>query len=114
MAEQLELFPTEVGYELTPQEETQVQEPQPMPEPKVYEDCEWCFQFNDGEPTIFAFSNPAQSNNELTFTITNSEDSVMTFTNSDGEFKIFAREITEETKIKRQQINATKNQETQP
>jgi hypothetical protein len=38
----------------------------------------------------------------------------MTFTNSDGEFKIFAREITEETKIKREQINASKNQETQP
>ena len=108
MSEQLELFPTEVGYELSPEGSIQ------MPEPKVYEDCEWCFQFNDGEPTIFAFSNPAQSNNELTFTITNSENSTMRFTNSDGEFKIFAREITEETKIKREQINASKNQETQP
>jgi hypothetical protein len=74
MSEQLELFPTEVGYELTPQEETQVQEPQPIPEPKVYEDCEWCYQFNDGEPTVFAFSNPPQTNNELTFTINNTEE----------------------------------------
>ena len=108
MSEQLELFPTEVGYELSPEDSIK------MREPKVYEDCEWCFQFNDGEPTIFAFSNPAQSNNELTFTITNSENSTMRFTNSDGEFKIFAREITEETKIKREQINASKNQKTQP
>ena len=111
MSEQLELFPTEVGYELTPQEETQVQEPQPIPEPKVYEDCEWCYQFNDGEPTVFAFSNPPQTNNELTFTINNTEDSAMVFTNKDGEFKIFAREITEATKIKREEIYASQNKE---
>ena len=43
MSEQLELFPTEVGYELSPENGIE------MPEPKVYEDCEWCFQFNDGE-----------------------------------------------------------------
>ena len=104
--EQLELFPTEVGYELSPKEEVS------MPEPKVFEDCEWCFQFNDGEPTVFAFTNPPQSNNELTFTITNSEDSEMTFANKDGEFKIFAREITEETKLKRQEIYASQNKET--
>jgi len=105
MAEQLELFRQE---ELQQQEAGSID----VPEPKVFEDCEWCFQFNDGEPTVFAFTNPPQSNNELTFTITNSEDSEMTFANKDGEFKIFAREITEETKLKRQEIYASQNKET--
>jgi hypothetical protein len=36
----------------------------------------------------------------------------MTFANKDGEFKIFAREITEETKLKRQEIYASQNKET--
>jgi len=105
MSEQLELFPSEVGYELSSEEQVS------MPEPKVYEDCEWCYQFNDGEPTVFAFSNPPQTNNELTFTINNTEDSAMVFTNKDGEFKIFAREITEATKIKREEIYASQNKE---
>ena len=105
MSEQLELFPTEVGYELSPEDSIQ------MPEPKVFEDCVWCYQFNDGEVTVFAFSNPPQTNHELTFTINNTEDSAMVFTNKDGEFKIFAREITEATKIKREEIYASQNKE---
>jgi hypothetical protein len=35
----------------------------------------------------------------------------MIFTNKDGQFKIFAREITEETKLKREEIYASKNKE---
>jgi hypothetical protein len=35
----------------------------------------------------------------------------MVFTNKDGEFKIFAREITETTKIKREEIYASQNKE---
>ena len=102
MSEQLELFP---------QEELQSEGIISIPEAKFYEDCEWCFQFNDGEPTVFAFTNPPQTNNELTFTINNSENSAMTFSNKDGKFKIFAREITEETKAKREEIYASQNKE---
>jgi hypothetical protein len=111
MSEQLELFPTEVGYELSPQEEIKNNSDNIVVTKKYYDDCEWCFQFNDGEPTIFAFTNPPQSKNELTFTIDNSDQSAMIFTNKDGQFKIFAREITEETKLKREEIYASKNKE---
>ena len=108
MSEQLELFPTEVGYELSPQEEVNIPEAQPIA------DAEWCFQFFNNEPIVFAWSNEGEEHNELTFTIDNTEDSAMTFTNKDGEFKIFAREITEITKIKREEIYASQNKETQP
>ena len=49
MSEQLELFPNE---------ETQVQEPQgsvSLPEEKIITDSEWCFQFFNNEPTVFAW-----------------------------------------------------------
>jgi hypothetical protein len=54
MSEQLELFPTEVGYELSPQEEVNIPEAQPIA------DAEWCFQFFNNEPIVFAFSNESE------------------------------------------------------
>ena len=69
-----------------------------LSEPKKMEQCEWCFQFDDDEPKVFAWTNEDMQNEEpqVQFTISNNEHSNITFTHKDGNvFKIFAREITE-------------------
>ena len=66
--------------------------------PKKYEECEWCFQFDDGEPHVFAWTNEDMQNEEpqVQFTISNNADSNITFTHPNGNvFKIFAREMTD-------------------
>ena len=70
---------------------------------KKYENCEWCFQFDEDEPQIFAWTDPDLNKDEdpkVIFTITNVENSFITFQNSKtGKlFKIFAREISDEGK----------------
>jgi hypothetical protein len=65
---------------------------------KKYEECEWCFQFDDNEPQVFAWTNADMENQEpqVQFTISNNEHSNITFKHTDGRvFKIFAREMTE-------------------
>jgi multimeric flavodoxin WrbA len=68
---------------------------------KKYEECEWCFQFDEDEPQIFAWTDDDSSKNEdpkVIFTITNVENSYITFQNGNtGKvFKLFARELTNE------------------
>ena len=70
---------------------------------KRYEECEWCFQFDGDEPQIFAWTDsnlPSDENPKVVFSITNLENSYITFQNSKtGKlFKLFARELTEEGK----------------
>ena len=70
---------------------------------KRYEECEWCFQFDEDEPQIFAWTDsnlPSDENPKVVFSITNLENSYITFQNSKtGKlFKLFARELTEEGK----------------
>jgi hypothetical protein len=66
------------------------------------ENCEWCFQFDNDEPQIFAWTGEDDSKDEepkVMFTITNTKDSYISFTHKDGKsFKLFARELTEEGK----------------
>ena len=82
---------------------------------KKYEECEWCFQFDEDEPQIFAWTDNESDKNEdpkVIFTITNVENSYITFQNgkSGKVFKLFARELTEEGKSLRQkQKEAFKN-----
>ena len=93
---------------------------------KKYEDCEWCFQFDEDEPQIFAWTDPDLNRDEdpkVIFTITNIENSFITFQNSKtGKlFKIFARELSEEGRGMREQQrdalkqlqNGSENKETQ-
>ena len=93
---------------------------------KKYENCEWCFQFDEDEPQIFAWTDPDLNRDEdpkVIFTITNIENSFITFQNSKtGKlFKIFARELSEEGKQMREQQrdalkqlqNGSENKETQ-
>ena len=74
---------------------------------KRYEECEWCFQFDEDEPQIFAWTDPELNKDEdpkVIFTITNVKDSYITFQNSKtGKlFKLFARELSSEGRELRQ------------
>ncbi len=67
---------------------------------KKYEECEWCFQFDEDEPQIFAWTDDDLNKNEdpkVIFTITNVENSYITFQhgNTGKIFKLFARELTD-------------------
>ena len=67
-----------------------------------YEDCEWCFQFDEDEPQIFAWMDDELNKDEdpkVMFSITNVKDSYINFTHQNGKvFKLFAREISEQGK----------------
>jgi hypothetical protein len=82
---------------------------------KKYEECEWCFQFDEDEPQIFAWTDDEMNKNEdpkVIFTITNVENSYITFQNGKtGKlFKIFARELTNEGReMREKQREAIKN-----
>ena len=53
-----------------------------------FEDVEFCFQFDDGEPVVFG-TGP----NECNIRLSPQTDTNMTFTDNDGRvFKLFARE----------------------
>ncbi len=99
-------------------------------EQKKYDECEWCFQFDNDEPQIFAWTDNELNKNEdpkVIFTITNVENSYITFQNSKtGKlFKLFARELTEEGRelrekqreamenFKKDLENASENKETE-
>jgi hypothetical protein len=103
MSEQLELFPTEVGYELSPQEEVNIPEAQPIT------DAEWCFQFFNNEPIVFAFSNEGETATPLTLQIQPKEGEGLNFQQNGMSFRIFPRPISEETKKERE--NASQNKE---
>ncbi len=86
-----------------------------LPEPKKLENCEWCFQFDNDEPQIFAWTDEELNTNEdpkVIFTINNIENSFITFTNSKTgkTFKLFARELSDEGKeLRNRQREAVKN-----
>jgi hypothetical protein len=103
MSEQLELFPTEVGYELSPQEEVNIPEAQPIA------DAEWCFQFFNNEPIVFAWSNEGEEPTPLVLQLQPKDGEGLNFQQNGMSFRIFPRPISEETKKERE--NASKNKE---
>ena len=71
--------------------------------PEKIENCEWVFQFDEDEPQIFAWTGEDTSTLEdpmVTLTIGNNKSAYISFTNrvSGKQFKLFARELTEEGK----------------
>ena len=82
---------------------------------KTYEECEWCFQFDEDEPQVFAWTDDDLNKSEdpkVIFTITNVENSYITFQNgkSGKLFKLFARELSEEGRgLRQKQKEAFKN-----
>ena len=105
MSEQLELFPTEVGYELSPQEEVNIPEAQPI------KDAEWCFQFFNNEPIVFAWSNEGEEPATLVLQLQPVESEGLNFQQNGMTFRIFPREISEETKLERKKQNESKDKE---
>jgi hypothetical protein len=83
---------------------------------KRLEQCEWCFQFDEDEPKIFAWTEEDMKNEEptVTFTIGNTEGAYVSFTKDGKTFKLFARELTEEGKKLREfnNQNFIKNEST--
>ena len=67
---------------------------------KKLEQCEWCFQFDDDEPKVFAWTNEDMKDEDptVTFTIGNTEGAYVSFTKDGKRFKLFARELSEEGK----------------
>jgi hypothetical protein len=54
---------------------------------QIIEDVEFCFQFDGGEPVVFA-TGP----NECQIRLNPQTDANMTFTDNEREFKLFARQ----------------------
>jgi hypothetical protein len=82
---------------------------------KRYAECEWCFQFDEDVPQIFAWTDPEMNRDEnpkVIFEITNVENSYISFTSTETgkTFKIFARELTKDGEAMRgKQKEAFKN-----
>ena len=70
---------------------------------KNFEQAEWCFQFFDNEPVVFAWSEEDGDPGELVFTISPNETSSIAFSDKGMTFKLFARPMSEETKVLREQ-----------
>ena len=105
MSEQLELIPTEVGYELSTQEEVNI------PEAQSIEDAEWCFQFFNNEPIVFAYSNQNDLASPLVLQIEPKDGEGLNFQQNGMSFRIFPRPISEKTKLEREKQNANKDKE---
>jgi hypothetical protein len=95
MAKQLELFP----------EEEQSSESTPIL------DAEWCFQFFDNEPVVFAWGEEGINEpTPLTITLNPIADEGLSFRQNGMAFRVFPRPISEESKQKRkEQTNESKN-----
>jgi hypothetical protein len=69
-----------------------------------WDECEWCFQFDEDEPHVFAWTNENETNEnpEITFTLSNVKGSNFQFKHVDGKvFKLFVRELTDIGREKR-------------
>ena len=95
MAEQLELFPLE----------------ETKPESTPIQDAEWCFQFFDNEPVVFAWGEEDDTEiTPLTITLNPIEGEGLSFRQNGMAFRVFPRPMSEETKQKRkEQINESKD-----
>lgn len=97
MKKQLELFPTPVDYELSSQEAGSVE----SIEKEIIVDAEWCFQFFNNEPIVFAYSNENEVAVPLNLKISPEEGEGLTFQQNGMTFRVFPRPISEETKLQR-------------
>jgi hypothetical protein len=95
MSEQLELFP----QEQLQQDAGSVN----IPEAQIIADAEWCFQFFNNEPIIFAWSKDGAKAAPLVINIDSVEGEGLNFQQNGMTFRIFPRPISEKTKLERQQ-----------
>jgi hypothetical protein len=98
MSEQLELFP---------QEEVK-SEIEQLP---TLQDAEWCFQFFNNEPVVFAWQQEGVEPSPLVLQIEPKDGDGLNFQQNGMVFRIFPRPISEESKKQREEENASKNKE---
>lgn len=96
MSEQLELFPME---------ELQKSEIEELP---TIQDAEWCFQFFNNEPIVFAWQQEGQEPAPLVLQVQPKEGEGLNFQQNGMLFRIFPRPITEETKQQRKDESQNK------
>ena len=70
---------------------------------KEIKQAEWCFQFFDNEPVVFGWTKDEKQSSNLVIELKPTEDDVLTFTQNGMSFKIFPREMSEETKKAREE-----------
>ena len=92
MAEQLEIFP---------KEELQANGSVELPKEELLKDSEWCFQFFDNDPIVFGWQPENSEPSPLILQIQPIAGESLTFQQNGMVFRIFPREISEETKIER-------------
>jgi hypothetical protein len=98
MSEQLELFPQE--------EPKEVSEIEQLP---TIQDAEWCFQFFNNEPIVFAWQDEGNEPSPLVLQIQPKEGEGLNFQQNGMVFRIFPRPISEESKQQRK--NESKDKE---
>jgi len=99
MAEQLNLFNEETMLNM---------------EAETFTQTEWCFQFFDNEPFVFGWDMKEDSSAPLVIELKPQSNNVLTFSQNGMIFKIFPIEMSEESKLLREQQrqeNASENQE---
>jgi hypothetical protein len=101
MAEQLDLFPEEKLQ----QDAGSIN----LPEEQPIVDAEWCFQFFNNEPVVFAFSNEGETAAPLQMKIEPVEGQGLNFQQNGMVFRVFPRPISEETKLERKKENESKD-----
>jgi hypothetical protein len=77
--------------------------------PKIIDDVEWCFQFFNNEPEVFAFSNEGEEAGNLAIELKPFEGEGLSFEHNGMSFKIFPRAISEQSKKNRAAENEGKN-----
>ncbi len=82
-------------------EELQPQGSIELPKKEPISDAEWCFQFFNNEPIVFAYSEEGETASSLTLTVQPVEGDGLTFQQNGMECRIFPRPISEKTKLER-------------
>jgi hypothetical protein len=80
-------------------------------ETNIIPQAEWCFQFFDNEPVVFAYAKQDIDSPNLVFELRPTPEDTLVFQQNGMIFKIFPREMSEESKQLRDQQNANQNQE---
>jgi hypothetical protein len=102
MTEQLSLF----SEGQTQDTEFQLVEPKgetKIADSKEIQQAEWCFQFFDNEPVVFGWTKDEEKSTNLVIELRPVVDDTLTFSQNGMMFKIFPREMTEESKQLREQ-----------
>jgi hypothetical protein len=75
-------------------------------QPTYFDQAEWCFQFFNDEPVVFAWSDTEEEAGDLVITINPHDKSDIRFATKGMSFRLFSRPMSEETRQLREQRKA--------